>query len=74
MKFYKNDMGRYESEDGKVYFSSGHPVKYYHSELGIWLEGRIEHNGKDYYFFNPNGSHLPLYEGVELQDNRKDTY
>lgn len=70
MKAYKNELGRYEIEDGTT-LTSGHPIKYYESELGVWLEGRIEHNGDDYYFFNPNGKHLPMYNGVEVKDNRK---
>ena len=70
MKAYKNNRGRYELENGTE-LTCGHCIKYLETELGVWVEGRVEHNGKDYYFFNPNGKHLPLYDGVEVIDIRE---
>ncbi len=68
MRFYKNKNYRYESEDRNVELTCGFPVKYYYEELGVWIEGRIEHNGKDYYFYNNNGKSLNLYAGVMLEE------
>lgn len=67
MKFYKNKNNRYVSEDGGFELTCGFTIKYYHQELGVWIDGRIEHNGKDYYFYNNEGENLNLYNGVILK-------
>ncbi|MDU7215215.1 MAG: DUF5348 domain-containing protein [Clostridium paraputrificum] len=67
MKFYKNKNYRYESEDRKFELTCDFPVKYYYEEFEVWIEGRIEHNGKDYYFYNNNGKNLNLSDGVMLE-------
>ncbi|WP_300381216.1 DUF5348 domain-containing protein [Clostridium sp.] len=71
MKFYKNKSGRYEAQDRSTYFTSGQPVKYLEVNLDIWIDGRIEHNGKDYYFISNSGKKISLYDGVILKDERK---
>ena len=70
MRFYKNKSGRYEAEDGSIYFTCGQPVRYFDENLEMWKDGRVEHNGKDYYVYLNNGEKIDLYLGVILDDNR----
>lgn len=70
MRFYKNRSGRYEAQDGSIYFTCGQTMKYLDENMNLWKTGRIEHNGKDYYVFLNNGEKIELYQGVILDDYR----
>lgn len=67
----KNDDGRYEliNSDGKyiTYFTSGEPIEIWNGT--IWMRGRIEYNHdiQDYYFYNPNGRHISLHDGLKAR-------
>lgn len=63
--FYKNSLGRYEGLRSKCYVTCGEAVTLYENRKSY--KGRIEHNGQDYYFYNPTGDHKELYEGVHMK-------
>lgn len=63
---YKNSCGKFETEDGKT-FSCGHAIALNVGE-DQWIEGRIEHDGRDYYFCCPNGKHISLRDGDQIKD------
>ena len=61
MRFYKNESGIYEAEDGSIYFTCGQPIRYFDEDLEVWKGGRVEHSGKDYYVFLNSGEKIDLY-------------
>ncbi len=46
-----------------------YPIEVYNSEYNQWEAGRIEHNSKygGYYFYNHDGSHVPLFDGMKAR-------
>lgn len=68
-----NESGRYEllDEQGNylTYFTCGELIDIYDPDKEEWLQGRIEHNDNynGYYFFNPNGRHRSLWNGVKAR-------
>lgn len=65
-----NKYGRYEliDEEGNclTYFTSGDPIDIYDETLEEWLQGRVEYddNYGGYYFYNINGRHRSIWDGV----------
>ncbi|MDD5657584.1 MAG: DUF5348 domain-containing protein [Elusimicrobia bacterium] len=56
----KNEIGRWEYADCEL--TCGDLVEL---NIGAWIRGRIEHNGKDYCFLAPDGATaIPLREGL----------
>lgn len=49
----KNQLGRYELDNGKHYYTSGNRIEAYiyddYNESYKWVISTVEHNGKDYY-------------------------
>lgn len=67
-KIYKNSNGKFETEDGWT-LSCGSPIALNvgDNDKEQWIEGRVEHNGKDYYFHCPNGKHINLKDGDQIK-------
>jgi len=59
-KLEKNQTGRWEY--GGRELTCGDMVEI---DIGIWLRGRIEHNGRDYCFLAPDGlTEIKLRKGL----------
>lgn len=65
----RND-GRYETDDGSDYFTSGSSIEVYINEVG-WCTGRVECRHKDnraiYYFLNDDDKNVDLFEGMQVR-------
>lgn len=56
----KNQTGRWEY--GHRELTCGDVVEI---DIGVWIRGRIEHNGRDYYLLAPNGmTEIRLHKGL----------
>ena len=66
--------GRYELQDEKgnylTYFTSGDLIEIYIDGYG-WITGRVEYSNDygGYYFYNPEGRHRSLYDGIKARCN-----
>lgn len=66
----RND-GRYETNDGSDYFTSGSCIEVYiDNEIG-WCTGRVECRHEDnraiYYFLNDDDKNIDLFEGMRIR-------
>jgi hypothetical protein len=56
----KNETGRWEYADREL--TCGDVVEI---DIGTWIKGRIEHNGRDYYLLAPDGmTEIGLHKGL----------
>ena len=60
----QNDIGRWECQDLEL--TSGAILEI---AIGMsWIKGRIEHDGRQYVFFDPAaGAAMPLEEGIRAR-------
>lgn len=65
----RND-GRYETDDGSCYFTSGSNIEVYIDEVG-WCIGHVECRHEDdkaiYYFSNDDDKNIDLFEGIKIR-------
>lgn len=65
----RND-GRYETDDGSNYFTSGSSIEVYINDVG-WCTGRVECRHENsraiYYFLNNDGKNIDLFEGMRIR-------
>lgn len=59
--------GRYSLND--IELTCGYPLEVYNSEHQGWEAGKVEHSSKygGYYFYNYDGSHKPLFDGMKVR-------
>ena len=65
-KVYKNEQGRFQLENDSWYWTSGDVMQIYDEELKQWLDGRVEHNGDDYYWTDDE-CFIHLYNGMMVR-------
>lgn len=65
LKIDSND--RYRINDTEL--TCGYPMEIYKEEYKEWEAGRVEFssNYDGYYFYNYDGSHVPLFEGMKAR-------
>lgn len=53
-----------------TYFTSGDSIDLYIEDYG-WISGRVEYNDdyNGYYFYNPEGRHRSLWNGLKVRCN-----
>lgn len=61
-----NTDGRFTVND--ITLHCGTPIELYVENYG-WIKGRVEHSEdyRGYYFFNTNGRHRSLWEGLKVR-------
>lgn len=70
----KREDGRVELQDENgnyiTYFTSGEPIEIFVEGYG-WINGRVEHSDDygGYYFYNLEGRHRSLYNGIKARCN-----
>lgn len=60
--------GRWQINNSNVELSCGYPISIYVN--GEWIQGRVEHNGRCYYFL-ADGLKLDLSEELFCRDDYK---
>ena len=64
---YKNEQGRFQFErDNHCYWTCGDKMTIYEAETDTWLNGRVEHGRKDYYWTNDEID-IPLRNGLRVR-------
>lgn len=61
-RIYKNSNGRYETLKGQE-LSCGCHLKF-EKEEGQLIDARVEHNGKDYYFYVSQNEKYNIFDGT----------
>ncbi|WP_319371088.1 DUF5348 domain-containing protein [uncultured Ilyobacter sp.] len=65
-KLVLNSQGRFNLDTAQeLYFTCGSPLEM--CVDGEWYRGRVESDGKDYYFYNYERENMPLEEGMKAR-------
>jgi hypothetical protein len=65
-KLVLNSQGRFNLDTAQeLYFTCGSPLEMFIDNE--WYRGRVESDGKDYYFYNYEGENIPLNEGMKAR-------